>query len=31
MESKYFSIYNDIMTKIEAGELAPNEKLPSEA
>lgn len=31
MESKYFSIYNDIMTKIESGELVPDEKLPSES
>lgn len=31
MESKYFSIYSDIMTKIENGELAPDEKLPSES
>ncbi|MDO4534348.1 MAG: trehalose operon repressor [Clostridium perfringens] len=31
MESKYFNIYNDIMTKIENGELVPNEKLPSES
>ncbi len=31
MESKYFNIYSDIMTKIENGELVPNEKLPSES
>ncbi|MGL5617024.1 MAG: trehalose operon repressor [Sarcina sp.] len=31
MASKYFNIYNDIMTKIERGEYVVGEKLPSES